>query len=72
MNIADRIERLAEAVEKEEDLINSLSTGEQISVAFVLDRADWLKGYGTILQAMERLGTGWLQAAIEVQGRRQR
>lgn len=38
-----------------------LSTGEQLAAALVLNRADWLASINfTMSQAMERLGTEWL------------
>lgn len=56
-------------VERREECIGVLSTGEQIAVALVLDRADLLRGcgYRTILAAVDRLGDSWLEAAIRVQ-----
>lgn len=39
----------------------ALSTGEQLAAALVLNRADWLAAINfTMSQAMERLGTEWL------------
>jgi len=38
-----------------------LSTGEQLAAALVLNRADWLASMNyTMAQAMERLGSDWL------------
>jgi hypothetical protein len=38
-----------------------MSTGEQIAVALVLNRADWLEETGyTIAQGLDRIGTDWM------------
>jgi len=43
---------------------NAFSIGEQIAIALVLDRADWLKELGwTILGAIDYLGGQWFRAA---------
>lgn len=64
----DTIRRLVAAVEHDEPHIGVLSTGEAIAVALVLDRPDLLPGsYRRILDAVDRLGDDWLQAAIAVQ-----
>jgi hypothetical protein len=45
-----------------------LSTGERIAVALVLDRYDLLKlAWGTIAEAVHRLGEEWTRAALRVQ-----
>jgi hypothetical protein len=45
-----------------------LSTGERIAVALVLDRRDLLeKAWGSMLEAVNRLGVDWTQAALRVQ-----
>ena len=45
-----------------------LSTGERIAVALVLDRYDLLDyAWGTMLEAVNRLGQEWTQAALRVQ-----
>lgn len=44
-----------------------LSTGEHIAVALVLDRYDLLDFWGSMLEAVERLGIEWTQAALRVQ-----
>jgi hypothetical protein len=41
-----------------------LSTGEKVGVALVLNRPDLIAEYGTILDAVDRLGSEWLTAAI--------
>lgn len=41
-----------------------LSMGEKVGVALVLNRPDLLADYGTILDAVDRLGSQWLTAAI--------
>ena len=45
-----------------------LSTAEKIAVAMVLDRDDLIRGYwGTMLEAVDRLGDDWTVAALRVQ-----
>ncbi|HUN74644.1 MAG TPA: hypothetical protein VMU40_09025 [Steroidobacteraceae bacterium] len=45
-----------------------LSTGERIAVAVVLDRYDLLqRAWGTIAEAVDRLGPLWTEAALRVQ-----
>jgi hypothetical protein len=41
-----------------------LSMGEKLGVALVLNRPDLIAEYGTILDAVDRLGSEWLTAAI--------
>jgi ribonucleotide reductase beta subunit family protein with ferritin-like domain len=50
------------------DSFGVLSTGERIAVALVLDRYDLLDyAWGTMLEAVNRLGLEWTQAAQRVQ-----
>ncbi len=45
-----------------------LSTGERIAVAMVLDRYDLLQdAWGSMLEAVHRLGPEWTEAALRVQ-----
>ncbi|MHB1873135.1 MAG: hypothetical protein ACYCT1_20155 [Steroidobacteraceae bacterium] len=45
-----------------------LSSGERIAVAVVLDRYDLIqRAWGTIAEAVDRLGPTWTQAALRVQ-----
>jgi hypothetical protein len=45
-----------------------LSTGERIAAAMVLDRYDLIRSYwGTMLEAIDRLGNEWTMAALRVQ-----
>ena len=45
-----------------------LSTGERIAVAVVLDRYDLIqRAWGTIAEAIYRLGPVWTEAALRVQ-----
>lgn len=45
-----------------------LSTGERIAVAVVLDRYDLIqRAWGTIVEAVDRLGPTWTAAALRVQ-----
>ena len=46
----------------------ALSTGERIAVALVFDRYDLLqKTWGSMLEAVHRLGPQWTQAALRIQ-----
>ncbi|WP_213768647.1 hypothetical protein [Caballeronia sp. dw_19] len=41
---------------------NGMSTGEQLAVALILDRPDWLAAMScTIAEAMEKVGPDWLR-----------
>jgi len=56
-------ERIVKMVEKEDASRGAFSTSEQIAIALVLDRADWLKQLGwTILGAIDGLGGQWFRA----------
>lgn len=45
-----------------------LSSGERIAVALVLDRYDLIqRAWGTIAEAIYRLGSVWTEAALRVQ-----
>jgi hypothetical protein len=45
-----------------------LSSGERIAAALVLNRYDLLEyAWGTMLEAVNRLGLEWTQAALRVQ-----
>lgn len=47
---------------------NLLSSGERIAVALVLDRYDLLQlAWGTMAEAVHRLGQEWTEAALRVQ-----
>jgi hypothetical protein len=47
---------------------STLSTGERIAVALVLDRYDLLKDvWGSMLEAVHRLGPEWTLAALRIQ-----
>jgi len=65
--IASRIMDLVKSVRRDEYNFGVLSTGEQIAVALVLNRADMLTPHGTILEAIDRLGRPWSEAALQVQ-----
>lgn len=54
-------------VEADEPSFGVLSTGEKIAVALVLDRPDLVKWWGTMLEAVHRLGPEWTEAALRVQ-----
>lgn len=52
----------------DETCFGVLSTGERIAVAVVLDRYDLLqRAWGTIAEAVDRLGPVWTAAALRVQ-----
>ncbi len=54
-------------VEADESRFGVLSTGERIAVALVLDRPDLVRWWGTMLDAVDRLGPEWTRAALRVQ-----
>ena len=58
-----RIMRMVSDVIQNEGTFGLLSTGEQLAVAFILDRHDLLGSY-TMLQAIDRIGPDWLKAAM--------
>lgn len=63
-----RIAEIVADVKDDQAGIKAYSTGEQIAVALVLDRPDLFPHGGyTILEAVNRLGPEWLQAAFNVQ-----
>jgi len=46
----------------------TLSTGERIAVALVLNRYDLLQTtFGSMLEAVHRLGPEWTEAALRIQ-----
>jgi hypothetical protein len=52
----------------DEALFGVLSSGERIAVALVLDRYDLLqRAWGTMAEAVHRLGQEWTEAALRVQ-----
>ena len=57
----------ARMVLADERAVGVLSTGERIAVAFVLDRSDLLPRDYTMLDAFNRLGSEWTEAAVRVQ-----
>jgi len=61
------IRALVEAVVADESRFGVLSTGERVVVALVLDRPDLVKWWGTMLEAVDRLGPEWTRAALRVQ-----
>jgi hypothetical protein len=55
-------------VAHDESSFGTLSTGERIAVALVLDRFDLLQdAWGTMLEAVHRLGPEWTEAALRIQ-----
>ena len=67
MSAIEHIRAKVRMVANDERSFGVLSTGEKCAVALVLDRPDLVKCYGTMLEAADRLGPGWLQAALWVQ-----
>jgi hypothetical protein len=69
MNAAEaQIRAKVRAVVADERQFGVLSTGERIAVALVLDRYDLLQlAWGTIAEAVHRLGDEWTRAALRVQ-----
>ena len=64
----DTIMRLAETVKRNPARRGVLSTGEFLAVAMVLNKPQWLKDANySMLEAIDRLGPDWTQAAINVQ-----
>jgi hypothetical protein len=63
----DQIRRAVRLVKADVRTFASLSTGERLAVALVLDRYELVKAYGTMLDAVDRLGQEWLAAARYVQ-----
>jgi len=69
MNCAEaQIRAKLKMVIADERCFGVLSTGERIAVALILDRYDLLQdSWGTMLEAVHRLGADWTQAALRVQ-----
>ena len=66
MSTRDRIISLARMAEKSPDSVGVLSTGERCAVGLLCNRADFLPGNYTFLEAVARLEGDWLAACIEV------
>lgn len=65
---AVQIREKVRMVVADEKQFGVLSTGERIAVALVLDRHDLLlRAWGTIAEAIHRLGLDWTRAALYVQ-----
>ena len=62
-----QIRAKVQMVVADESLFGVLSTGERIAVALVLDRPDLVRFWGTMLEAVDRLGPDWTRAALRVQ-----
>jgi hypothetical protein len=63
----EQIRHKVRVVLADESAFAALSTGEKLAVAFVLERYEWVKDWGTMLEAAHRLGMDWLEAALYVQ-----
>lgn len=65
---AAQIRAKVQMVSADEGLFGVLSCGERIAVAVVLDRYDLIhRAWGTIAEAIDRLGPLWTAAALRVQ-----
>lgn len=63
---ADRLIRMANAVEASPDYFGVLSSGERLAVAILLNRPDWIAQDGyTLAEALRRLGTHELATIID-------
>jgi hypothetical protein len=69
MNLAEtQIRAKVRMVALDEQSFGTLSTGERIAVAMVLDRYDLLQdAWGSMLEAVDRLGPDWIQLALRIQ-----
>jgi hypothetical protein len=69
MNTAEAQIRLKVRLVAQGELpFGTLSTGERIAVALVLNRYDLIQDtWGSMLEAVNRLGQDWTQAALRVQ-----
>lgn len=69
MSLAEaQIRAKVRAVVADETRFAVLSCGERIAVALVLDRYDLIqRAWGTIAEAVHRLGEDWTRAALSVQ-----
>jgi hypothetical protein len=69
MNAAEsQIRKKVQMVADDARSFGVLSTGERIAVALVFDRYDLLqKTWGSMLEAVNRLGPEWTMAALRVQ-----
>jgi hypothetical protein len=65
--IEQRIITKCRLVDADEAAFHTLSTAEKIAVALVLNRRELLSFYGTVLEAVHRLGEEWHAAAYRVQ-----
>ena len=67
-NAEAQIRSKVKMVAANEKLFGVLSAGEKIAVALVLDRYDLLQqAWGSMAEAVERLGPEWTRAALRVQ-----
>lgn len=66
-SIENALKGKARRVLVDERVIGLLSVSEQLAIALVLDRADLLPRNYTMLDAVERLGQEWTEAALRVQ-----
>jgi hypothetical protein len=65
---AEHIRAKVQMVTADERCFGVLSSGERIAVAVVLDRYDLIqRAWGTIAEAIYRLGPLWTEAALRVQ-----
>ncbi|MGH8268611.1 MAG: hypothetical protein ACRES1_01010 [Steroidobacteraceae bacterium] len=63
-----QIRQKVKMVVADETRFGTLSTGERIAVALVLERYDLLqRAWGRMLESVHRLGPLWTEAALRVQ-----
>lgn len=66
--IKTRLGALVCRVENDPNAFGVLSTGEQLAVALVLNRFDWLPHeWNSMLEAVNRIGPTWGKAALDIQ-----
>jgi hypothetical protein len=56
---------VAERILRNKRALGPMSTGERIAAGFIFDKRSWFSDY-SLLGAIERLGHGWLEAAMLV------
>lgn len=62
----NKIERIVNMIEADEDNINVLSSGEQIAAALLFNRMDWLpEEYKHPLDAIDRIGEDWFHMVMD-------
>ena len=65
-DMVETVKRLVRDVEQDENRMGGLSTGGFLAAVLVLNRHDLIVGNYTMLEAVERLGRDWFEAALQV------